>query len=49
MPRKRTEVLRFKRHGIEFMHVDVRHAEDLATLPKGIDLIRDARAHPSVV
>jgi len=40
---------RFKRHGIEFVNVDVRHPEDLATLPKGIDLIRDASAQPSVV
>ncbi len=40
---------RFKRHGIEFFHVDVRNAEDLASLPAGIDLICDASAQPSVV
>jgi len=40
---------RFKRHGIEFFHVDVRNAEDLASLPAGVDLIFDASAQPSVV
>jgi CDP-paratose 2-epimerase len=39
----------FRRRGIDFVHVDVRNAEDLASLPKGIDLICDASAQPSVV
>ena len=40
---------RFKRHGVEFIHGDVRNQEDFAALPQGIDLICDASAHPSVV
>jgi len=38
-----------KRHGIEFVHGDVRNREDLAQLPSGIDLICEASAQPSVV
>ena len=40
---------RFRRHGIEFVHLDVRNPEDLTGLPEGIDLICDASAQPSVV
>ena len=40
---------RFRRRGIEFMHLDVRNPEDLVSLPEGIDLICDASAQPSVV
>ncbi|MFZ0878259.1 MAG: NAD-dependent epimerase/dehydratase family protein [Candidatus Acidiferrales bacterium] len=40
---------RFKKHGIEFVHVDVRNPEDLASVPEGIDLICDTSAQPSAV
>ncbi len=40
---------RFKRHGIEFVHGDVRSREDFVSLPRGIELICDASAQPSVV
>ncbi len=40
---------RFKRHGIEFVHGDVRNTEDFANLPSSIELIFDASAQPSVV
>jgi CDP-paratose 2-epimerase len=36
-------------HGIQFVHGDVRCAEDFASLPDGIELICDASAQPSVV
>lgn len=39
----------FRRHGIEFVHGDVRSAEDFANLPGTIDLICDASAQPSLV
>jgi CDP-paratose 2-epimerase len=38
-----------ERHGISFLHGDVRNPEDLANLPSGIGLICDASAQPSVV
>jgi CDP-paratose 2-epimerase len=40
---------RFQRHGIEFVHLDVRNPEDLTGLPGDIDLICEASAQPSVV
>lgn len=40
---------RFKRHGIEFVHGDVRNMEDFANLPKGIDVICETSAQPSAV
>lgn len=40
---------RFRRHGIEFIHGDVRNPEDFAQLPEGIDLICEASAQASVV
>jgi CDP-paratose 2-epimerase len=39
----------FRRHGIEFVHGDVRSAEDFANLPGTIDLLCDASAQPSLV
>ena len=36
-------------HGIAFFHGDVRNSEDLANLPRGMELICDASAQPSVV
>jgi CDP-paratose 2-epimerase len=44
---KNIEVL--DRHGISFLHGDVRNPEDLANLPGGIELICDASAQASVV
>ena len=40
---------RFKHHGVEFVHGDVRSREDFLGLPRNIDLICDASAQPSVV
>jgi CDP-paratose 2-epimerase len=40
---------RFQRHGISFVHGDVRQPEDLATLPGTFDLVIDASAEPSVL
>lgn len=40
---------RLRKHGVEFLHGDVRNAEDFANLPAGIEFICDASAHPSVV
>lgn len=40
---------RFKRAGVEFVHGDVRNREDFAHVPKGIDLICGTSAQPSVV
>jgi CDP-paratose 2-epimerase len=40
---------RLRKRGIEFLHGDVRNAEDFANLPPGIEVICDASAHPSVV
>ncbi len=38
-----------KKHGISFIHADVRNQEDLANLPPNIELICDTSAQPSVV
>jgi CDP-paratose 2-epimerase len=38
-----------ERHGISFLHGDVRNPEDLANLPADIELICDTSAQPSVV
>ncbi len=40
---------RFKRHGVEFVHGDVRSREDFVGLPRNIDLLCDASAQASVV
>jgi CDP-paratose 2-epimerase len=44
-----TNIDRLQQHGIEFIHGDVRCREDIATLPRDIDLICEACAQPSVV
>ncbi len=38
-----------ERHGVDFLHGDVRNPEDLSNLPSGIELICDTSAQPSVV
>jgi CDP-paratose 2-epimerase len=38
-----------QRHGVTFVHGDVRCIEDFSCLPSGIELICDASAQPSVV
>jgi CDP-paratose 2-epimerase len=38
-----------QKHGVSFVHGDVRCVEDFAGLPQGIELICDASAQPSVV
>lgn len=40
---------RFKKRGIAFVHGDVRNREDFAAIPKGIDVILETSAQPSVV
>jgi CDP-paratose 2-epimerase len=40
---------RLQKRGVEYVHGDVRNAEDFANLPAGIEFICDASAHPSVV
>jgi len=40
---------RFRRHGVQFIHGDVRCMEDFTNFPKGIDLICETSAQPSVV
>jgi CDP-paratose 2-epimerase len=40
---------RFARHGITFVHGDVRNPEDFENLPKGVEFICDVSAQPSVV
>lgn len=40
---------RFQKHGIEFVHGDVRQPEDLASLPGTFDVVIDASAEPSVL
>jgi len=42
-------LVRFKRHGVEFVHGDVRSREDFVGLPRDMDLICDTSAQPSVV
>ncbi|MBZ5700730.1 MAG: NAD-dependent epimerase/dehydratase family protein [Acidobacteriia bacterium] len=40
---------RLQKQGVEFVHGDVRNAEDFANLPAGIEFVCDASAQPSVV
>jgi CDP-paratose 2-epimerase len=40
---------RFRAHGIEFVHGDVRNPDDLAALSGNFDLVIDAAAEPSVL
>ena len=40
---------RLQKRGVEFIHGDVRNAEDFANLPAGIEFVCDASAQPSVV
>jgi CDP-paratose 2-epimerase len=40
---------RLARHGVTFVHGDVRNPEDFANLPGGIEFICDTSAQPSVV
>ncbi|HXN21371.1 MAG TPA: NAD-dependent epimerase/dehydratase family protein [Candidatus Dormibacteraeota bacterium] len=42
-------ISRLKRHGIEFVHGDVRNREDFAVLPRSLDFVCDTSAQPSVV
>lgn len=42
-------VVRLKRHGIDFIHGDVRNREDFAALPTSLDFVCDLSAQPSVV
>jgi CDP-paratose 2-epimerase len=44
-----SNIERLQKHGVAFVHGDVRCVEDFANLPPGIDLICDASAQPSVV
>jgi len=37
------------RHGVAFVHGDVRNAEDFGNLPSGVEFICDTSAQPSVV
>ena len=39
---------RLRRHGVEFVHGDVRQPADLEALPGGFDFVIDAAAEPSV-
>lgn len=38
-----------QKHGVEFVHGDVRNSEDFTNLPPGIEFVCDASAQPSVV
>jgi CDP-paratose 2-epimerase len=40
---------RLARHGVTFVHGDVRNPEDFENLPKGIEFVCDVSAQPSVV
>jgi CDP-paratose 2-epimerase len=40
---------RLEKHGVTYVHGDVRCMEDFKNLPSGIELICDASAQPSVV
>jgi CDP-paratose 2-epimerase len=40
---------RLAKHGVTFVHGDVRNAEDFANLPDGIEFVCDTSAQPSVV
>jgi CDP-paratose 2-epimerase len=44
-----SNIERLQKHGVVFVHGDVRCIEDFAGLPRDIDLICDASAQPSVV
>jgi CDP-paratose 2-epimerase len=44
-----SNIERLQKHGVAFVHGDVRCVEDFAGLPPGIELICDASAQPSVV
>jgi len=44
-----TNLDRLARHGVRFVHGDVRNPEDFENLPPGIELVCDASAQPSVV
>lgn len=44
-----SNIERLQKHGIAFVHGDVRCVEDFAGLPLGIEFICDASAQPSVV
>jgi len=44
-----TNLERLARHGVEFVHGDVRNPEDFENLPAGIEFICDVSAQPSVV
>ena len=40
---------RLARHGVRFVHGDVRNPEDFDNLPSGIEFVCDVSAQPSVV
>jgi CDP-paratose 2-epimerase len=40
---------RLARHGVTFVHGDVRNPEDFENLPSGIEFVCDTSAQPSVV
>jgi CDP-paratose 2-epimerase len=44
-----TNLERLVRHGVEFVHGDVRNPEDFDNLPAGIEFVCDVSAQPSVV
>ena len=44
-----TNLERLARHGVTFVHGDVRNPEDFENLPKGIEFVCDVSAQPSVV
>jgi CDP-paratose 2-epimerase len=44
-----SNIERLQQHGVAFIHGDVRCVEDFVGLPRGIELICDASAQPSVV
>jgi CDP-paratose 2-epimerase len=44
-----TNLERLARHGVQFVHGDVRNPEDFENLPQGIEFVCDTSAQPSVV
>ena len=44
-----TNLEKLARHGVAFVHGDVRNPEDFENLPKGIEFVCDTSAQPSVV
>jgi CDP-paratose 2-epimerase len=44
-----TNLDRLARHGVSFLHGDVRNPEDFENLPKGVEFVCDVSAQPSVV